>query len=83
MQCLAEKTSEHIDDEVKKIIMRCYDRTHALIEKNKDKLVRIAELLLEKEAVGSEEINAIVGITKAAPAPPGAPAAPGEGPKES
>jgi cell division protease FtsH len=76
----SEKTSEHIDDEVKKIIMRCYDRTRELMEKNKDKLVRIAELLLEKEAVGSEEINAIVDGKKAAPAPP---AAPVEKPQES
>ena len=85
----SEKTAEHIDEEVKKIIMRCYDRTHELIEKNKDKLVRIAELLLEKEAIGSEEVNAIAGITKADPAAPARPAAPAppatpvEGPKES
>ncbi len=85
----SEKTAEHIDEEVKKIIMRCYDRTRELIEKNKDKLVRIAELLLEKEAIGSEEVNAIAGVRKAdpaAPAPPPAPATPAtpvEGPKES
>jgi cell division protease FtsH len=85
----SEKTAEHIDEEVKKIIMRCYDRTHELIEKNKDKLVRIAELLLGKEAIGSEEVNAIAGITKADPAAPARPAAPVppvtpvEGPKES
>ncbi len=85
----SEKTAEHIDEEVKKIIMRCYDRTHELIEKNKDKLVRIAELLLEKEAIGSEEVNAIAGVRKADPADPARPAAPAppvtpvEGPKES
>ncbi len=85
----SEKTAEHIDEEVKKIIMRCYDRTRELIEKNKDKLVRIAELLLEKEAIGSEEVNAIAGVTKAEPAAPvphAAPAPPApsvEGPKES
>jgi cell division protease FtsH len=79
----SEKTAEHIDEEVKKIIMRCYDRTHELIEKNKDKLVRIAELLLEKEAIGSEEVNAIAGVKKADPAAPALPAMPVEGPKES
>ncbi len=71
----SEKTSEHIDEEVKKIIMSSYDRTRELMEKNKDKLVRIAELLLEKEAVGSEEINAIVDGKKAAPEAPAAPSA--------
>jgi cell division protease FtsH len=85
----SEKTAEHIDEEVKKIIMRCYDRTRELIEKNKDKLVRIAALLLEKEAIGSEEVNAIAGVRKvdpAAPTPPpdpAPPATPVEGPKES
>jgi cell division protease FtsH len=79
----SEKTAEHIDEEVKKIIMRCYDRTHELIEKNKDKLVRIAELLLEKEAIGSEEVNAIAGVRKADPAAPAPPPSPVVGPKES
>ncbi len=56
----SEKTSEKIDEEVKKIIMRCLNRTQELLEANRDKLVKIAQLLLEKEAVGSDEINAII-----------------------
>jgi len=63
----SERTSERIDDEVKKIIMRNYNRTQDLIEKHKDKLVKIAEALLEKEVLSSEEINQIVdGKMKAA-----------------
>jgi len=56
----SERTSEMIDDEVKKIINRNYSRTQDLIDKNKDKLIRIAELLLEKEALSSDEINAVI-----------------------
>jgi cell division protease FtsH len=56
----SERTSERIDDEVKKIILRNYARTQDLIENNRDKLVRIAELLLDKEVLTSEEINKIV-----------------------
>jgi cell division protease FtsH len=74
----SEKTSEHIDEEVKKIVMSSLRRTQDLIEANRDKLIQIAELLLEKEAVGSEEINAIVDGKKAAPA-----AASGEAPAGS
>jgi cell division protease FtsH len=74
----SEKTSEHIDEEVKKIVMTSLRRTQELIEANRDKLVKIALLLLEKEAVGSEEINAIVDGKKAAPA-----AAAGEAPAGS
>jgi len=66
----SEKTSEHIDEEVKKIVMSSLRRTQDLIEANKDKLVRIAELLLEKEALSSDEINAVVNGHKAAPADP-------------
>jgi cell division protease FtsH len=56
----SERTSERIDEEVKKIIMRCFNRTQELMEANRDKLVKIAALLLEKEALSSDEINAIV-----------------------
>jgi len=66
----SEKTSERIDEEVKKIVMRCYDRTQALLEANRDKLVKIAALLLEKESLNSDEINAIVNGKKKPEAPP-------------
>ncbi len=56
----SERTSERIDDEVKKIVMRNYGRTQELVEKNKEKLVRIAEALLVKEVLSSDEINQIV-----------------------
>jgi cell division protease FtsH len=56
----SERTSERIDDEVKKIVMRNYGRTQELVENNKDKLVRIAEALLVKEVLSSDEINEIV-----------------------
>jgi cell division protease FtsH len=80
----SEKTSEHIDEEVKKIVMRSLNRTQQLLEGNRDKLVKIAELLLEKEAVGSDEINAIINGQSVGPvAPSGTPAAPGEAPAGS
>jgi cell division protease FtsH len=68
----SEKTSERIDDEVRKIVTKAFDRTRALLEANRDKLVKIAALLLEKEAIGSEEINAIVDGQKKAAKPEGA-----------
>jgi len=68
----SERTSERIDDEVKKIILRNYARTQDLIENNRKKLVKIAELLLEKEVLTSEEINKIVD-GKPKPTAPDAP----------
>jgi cell division protease FtsH len=68
----SERTSERIDDEVKKIVLRNYARTQDLIENNRDKLVRIAELLLEKEVLTSEEINKVVDGKPKPGAPMGA-----------
>ena len=56
----SEKTAELIDDEVRKIVTRNFDRAKDLVENNKDKLVKIAEALLEKEVLDSDEIEAIV-----------------------
>jgi cell division protease FtsH len=56
----SEKTAERIDDEVKKIVTRNFDRAKDLVENNKEKLVKIAEALLEKEVLDSDEIEVIV-----------------------
>jgi len=56
----SEKTSEMIDEEVKKIIVRNYDRSHHLVMENRDRLETIARLLLEKEVLSSDEILAVI-----------------------
>ena len=56
----SEKTSEKIDEQVKAIVTRNYERTRELMEANRDKLTKIAERLLEKEVLSSVEINEIV-----------------------
>ncbi|HAR36969.1 MAG TPA: cell division protein FtsH, partial [Acidobacteria bacterium] len=56
----SEHTAELIDAEVKKIISRCYQRAKELIENNRDRLLRIAEALLEKEILSSDEINELI-----------------------
>jgi len=73
----SEKTAEMIDAEVKKIITRNYNRTQELLEKNKDKLLRVAKALLEKEVLDSDELKAIIKGKKAVKSkkePPAAPA---------
>ena len=60
----SERTSEMIDEEVKKIINRNFERAQKLLEANKPKLKKIAKLLLEKEVISSDEINAIAKIRK-------------------
>ncbi|MFZ2052589.1 MAG: ATP-dependent zinc metalloprotease FtsH [Candidatus Aminicenantales bacterium] len=61
----SERTSELIDEEVKKIITKCFDRSKELLEHNRDKLVEIAKALLEKEVLDSDEIEKISGVKKA------------------
>lgn len=56
----SEHTAELIDAEVKKIISRCYQRARDLIEQNRDRLLQIAEALLEKEILSSDEINELI-----------------------
>jgi len=56
----SEKTAELIDAEVKKIIHRNFNRAKELLEKNKDKLIHIAEALLDKEVLTSEELESII-----------------------
>jgi len=60
----SEKTSELIDEEVKKIINRNFSRATELLEKNRAKLKKIAKLLLEKEVITSAEINAVAKIRR-------------------
>jgi len=74
----SERTSERIDEEVKKIVTRSFERTRELIEGHRGELIKIAELLLEKEVLSSDEINKIVD-GKMKPEP-GRPAEPGSEP---
>jgi len=53
----SEKTAELIDQEVKNIINRNFDRSKNILEKNKNILKKIAEALLDKEVLTSEEID--------------------------
>jgi len=56
----SEKTAELIDAEVKKIINKRYEITQELLKKHKDKLIKIAEALLETEVLDSEDIEQII-----------------------
>jgi cell division protease FtsH len=61
----SERTSELIDEQFKKIIGKSYIKSQELLEHNKDKLVEVAELLLEKEVLDEDEIEKVTGVVKA------------------
>jgi len=62
----SERTAERIDDEVKKIILRNFNRTKTILAENKDKLLLIADALLEKEVLSAEEIDDLIKNGRAA-----------------
>ena len=57
----SEKTAEIIDKEVNAIIEKQYKRAFDILTKHKDGLKKLADLLLEKEVIFSENLEKIFG----------------------
>ncbi|MCL4857169.1 MAG: peptidase M41, partial [Flavobacteriales bacterium] len=57
----SEKTAQLIDEEVKNLIETSYIRTKKILEENKDKLIKLAEKLLEKEVIFRDDLEEIFG----------------------
>lgn len=57
----SEETGKMIDEEVRKLISNAYERTKNILLENKDKLVKVADLLLQKEMIFKEDLESILG----------------------
>ena len=57
----SEKTAETIDEEVKNLIDVQYERAKTILRKNKKGLKQLAEILLEKEVIFSDDLEVIFG----------------------
>ena len=57
----SEKTAELIDNEVKKIVETQFQRARFILEENRDKLDKLAQLLLDKEVIFKENLEEIFG----------------------
>jgi ATP-dependent metalloprotease FtsH len=57
----SEKTAETIDDEVKSLIDIQYERAKGILKKNKKGLKQLADILLEKEVIFSDDLEVIFG----------------------
>ncbi len=57
----SEKTAETIDNEVKNLIDTEYKRAKDILKKNKKGLQQLAEILLEKEVIFSDDLEKIFG----------------------
>lgn len=57
----SERTAEMIDNEAKTIIEEQYQRALKILEDNKDNLEQLAQLLLEREVIFTEDLEIIFG----------------------
>ncbi len=57
----SEQTAELIDKEISDIIEEQYQRAIDLLEKNKDKLIELAEVLLKDEVIFKDNLEVIFG----------------------
>ncbi len=72
----SEKTAIEIDQEVKNIITRNYDRAKKILEEKMDSLRRLAECLLEYESLDGDQIDRVLRGEKLDPKIPTPPSAP-------
>ena len=54
----SEKVAQEIDEEVRGIIKEAYERAKEILIKNRDKLDRLAQALMEKETLEGDELKA-------------------------
>ena len=57
----SEDTGKLIDEEVRKLIDESYRRSKAILVEHQDSLVKMAQLLLEKETIYKEDLESILG----------------------
>lgn len=61
----SEKTAELIDSEVNQLVAESYERAKQVLNSNMTGLTELAELLLEKEVIFSEDLERIFGKRRA------------------
>ncbi len=57
----SEKTAELIDSEAKMLINKAYNQAKTILSTHKEGLVQLAELLLEREVIFTEDVEKIFG----------------------
>ena len=57
----SEETGKLIDQEVRRMIQEAYDRTKKLLQDKKADVEKIADLLMEKEVIGREDMANLLG----------------------
>jgi cell division protease FtsH len=63
-QAYSERTSELIDDEVRRIVEESHREADQLLSEHRDKLEALAQALLKSESLNAKEIREITGLTE-------------------
>jgi cell division protease FtsH len=79
----SEETAVEIDQEVRRIVTQAYGRATKLLSENRESLVRLAEALLVREVLDSEQIRILVEGGELPPPVAAALASPDESPASS
>jgi len=58
---ISEKTAELIDSEIRRFVDESLDRSRSLVRENEDKLHALANALLERETLTSEDVEELLG----------------------
>ena len=61
LQPHSEKLAELIDQETQQIVQKCYEEAKALLTEQREKLEKMAHILLEREKIDEQDIIAILG----------------------
>jgi cell division protease FtsH len=59
-ETISEETARKLDEEVRNIILTCYNRAKTIISNNVDKLHKLAKELFEKETLTAKELDALL-----------------------
>ena len=56
----SEGTSKQIDEQVRGIVMQCYEETLSLVQGQREAMDRLVELLIEKETMDGDEFREVL-----------------------
>lgn len=58
----SEETASLIDHEVRQLVNNSYEQAKDILRKNKTHLIKVADLLLEKEVIFKEDLEIVLGV---------------------
>ena len=79
----SEKVAEQIDDEVRELVDRARDRARGILTQCREKLAALATVLMEKETLDGEQLQALLDWNPGEPLPTSAPPLPQQEPPPS